>query len=291
MDSELIVTIVLGIITISVMIYIACRQGIFKKPKLSATSGTYGTLGKQIWSIVVGIKNITTEYYIVFLPYIIENRGDIALKETVVQFLYDKEFDSSIFNLLNPKLYDDKIFNYNINRSIKHIRNNVLVEYHIPLLPPKSPLYLEEPILIKKSEFNKTKTNFEKKIIEECSDKDYIIKNLRCNIFAENCKPFELNTQLIIAYSDDIHELSERTNIPAWNLFYRSCPKLFGRLYARRTKFAPPILPLCKKYMIYMQPKFLITKEGGKIAAVQIDDKTEYELRGFDMNNYTALKT
>lgn len=292
MDSGLIITTVLGILTIYLMIYIAFRQGIFKRPKLSATTGIYGTLGTQIWSIVVGIKDMNTEDYVVLVPYIIENRGDIALKEILVQFFYDKEFDSSIFDFFDPKWNEDKIFNYNINRTVKHIYNTILVEYHIPLLSPKSPLYLQEPIVIKKSKFNKSKTNFANKILEKSSDKKYIIEKLKCNISAENHAPLELNTWLIITPSNDMAELKERTDWPTWKLFYHICPKFFGRFMARREgQWAPPpMFPLCKKFLLYVQPKFLTIKDGKKMVSIQNIHESEFQLGIFDMNHYIPVK-
>lgn len=295
-DSGLIITIIFSIITIILTIYIAHRQGILKSPKLSATVGTYGTLGTQIWSMVIGIKNLNKEYYLVLVPYIIENRGDVALKNILIQFFYKKDFDSSIFKVFDTDLHDDnKILNYDINRIVKHVQNTILVEYQIPFIAPKSPVYLQEPILIKKSEFHKIKTKFEKKMLYKSVEDEYIIEKLKCSITAENHKPFELNTWLIITYADNFYELTERTEWPTWKLFYHSCPKFLGHLYVRRTELwaqlAPPIFPYCKKFLFYMQPNFVILKEGGKIAALQIHDNTEMKLAVYDMSYFQPIKT
>lgn len=285
MDSGTI-TIFLTIITILIAVYIPYRQGIFHKPKLYITIGNHFLENRITEFIVVGLNNLNTDYYIVILEYLIENRSKIALKNILVQFDYD-DFDCTEFKFADDNLNENKMLNYNIKRGVKHIHNKFIVELDIPLLTPETPLYVQECIVLKKSKFKDNKTNFEKQILENCPKSDYMFKELNGHIFAENHKPIHFKTWFLVTFSKNIDNLIEKTNWPTWRIFYKNCPKIFGRLYAKRQyPWAISIIPLCKSNLLYMQPEFITFEEDGKTIALQIEDKTNYEYAKFDMDKY-----
>ena len=287
MDTTLI-TIVISIIslliTILVAYHIAFRQGIFHNAKLFAT---FGPLLEDVknqkprWAILLGLKELNVDYYLAIIPISIENRSDIALRNILIQIIIDQDFDVSKFKFIKN---NDVTINYNIKRGVKSIQEKIIIEYEIPLLTPRTPLFLEELIAIKKTKFEKNKTKFEREILKD-SDQNYIIERFSCDIWAENHKPFKFKTWLISTPSQNIDQLIKRTRWPIFNLLNHDCPKLFGNVYTLKpypwAKRSSKVFPPCKHFFMYMQPKFFELEEMK--VAVHESEETIYEFGEFDL--------
>lgn len=294
MELGLIVTIVISFIAISISVYIAYRQGAFKKTYLFFSAGVstkddkkidkkLRKKNKPIWAMVAGIPDLVMDYYIIILPYLIDNTGDKPIKNMLVQFRYRSDFDCSDFNFAkNTNNFPDWI-DYGIKRGVKKFGKMLLVEYSIPLLTPATPYHIQDYIAVKKTMFNDERTNFEKKILKDSPDNKFILEEIKCTSYSENLKPVKFNTWLLITLSNDTSELIKRTRNPLDKLHEKNCPSLFGP----GIFWVPPfwsfwyslMFPKCRKEkpFIYMQSsavKLLKEKESSNVI-MQSFEKTE----------------
>ncbi len=291
---ELGIGVIIFLIPISIALYIAYRQGAFKKTELFISAGVitkgykdidkkFKKIGRPLWAMVVGIPDLDMEYYIVDLPYLIDNTGDTPIKNMLAQFRYRSDFDCSNFNFAESPNNSHNVIDYDIKRGVKKYGKELLVEYSIPLITPATPFSIHDCIAVKKTMFDDERTNFEKKIFRDSSDNKYILEELECSFYSENLKPVKFSTWLLITLSNDMKELMERTRDPLDKLHEQNCPSVFGPGIA----WVPPFwsfwyslrYPKCikQKPLIYMHSGFVKVpkeKEGSNVL-IQSFEKIE----------------
>jgi len=297
---DIIVAIVFGFLTISISIYIAYRQGAFKKANLFLFVGIYSRkdIDKEItkkkkppWATIVGIPDLVMDYFIIILPCLLENISDIPAKHILVQFRYRSDFDLPDLNFFKNINNHSNWIDYDIKRGVKRYGNEILVEYSIPLLSPKTPLHFENYIAVKKSMFEDERTILEKKILKDSSDNKFILEELECTFHSENLRPSKFNTWLLITLSRNMSELVERVKKPIYELQKINCPVLFEPGHAWIPPFWPfwysLRFPKCirKKRLIYSQVNAVMVpkkKESFNIV-IQSREKTEIQFGAFDL--------
>jgi hypothetical protein len=199
------------------------------------------------------------------------------------------EFDCSDLNLIDFSKFNSYIFG--MKRSTRTWQNKLETEYEIPLLPPNTPLTTYEPIAIRKTMFQEEKNDFEKTILTDSNNQEFLIDEIKCYINAENHKPIEFKTYLLMILSKNIKELHEKRKDPLANLYEIDCPRSYypRKIYQFKNKewlvWAPwpwsfwysLRFPRCRKNkpFLWAQPSFYATKKNRRVLVEDIEN-TQY---------------
>lgn len=236
MTSEAIISIILAALGIMIAIYIAFKQGAFRKTNLFVTCGEpfkrdnpirwekkyILNSKKPIWAICYGVPDISVESYLLVLPFVIRNYSKHSVSDIQITLSSREEFNPSRYSVFDFDKMDENVF------GMKGQATTFRGEYHyaitVPILNPRDPLTIYLPIAVDKVLF---KSLFESHVLVNCDEEEFIVEKINCNFSAKHLKPREFETNLLIALCRDMKELPKKTKGPLANLHELDCPNLF----------------------------------------------------------------
>lgn len=218
-------------------LYIAYRHGAFRKAYLFVSCGLPLVSENQkrwvkkhilngrktLWAIAYGVPNTEASSYLIYVPFVLKNKSDIAIKNIYVQFESLLDFDPS--KLWSKGIKENNILG--IKGHISQARGKYKFEVKVPMLTPRSHLTLCFPIYIEKQIFTNSKSDSAKNTLVECNQDEFIVAEIDCYYSSESLSPEEFKTNILIALLKDKEDLTNKVDKPLQQLYEKDCPNPF----------------------------------------------------------------
>lgn len=269
---QFIITVSLALIALLISIYLAYRQGVFKRGKLFTTVSLPTFIEeaeKETWLILFGIPNLNAESYSVCLPYVLINKGNEPLRNLWIQISYPyKRYNSTI-----QKLYEQMIVNNYLGmKRFVHplpIRERMLVDYEISLMrPDREKIFLQELVTYSAAELfiKKQNSKAKKKDKNAFENETYVIDTVTYEIRAENHKHIKREYWLVATPSQNLESLVKRVNDIARLILQREKTVKLKRLEAMISKTFK--LPFDSRFVILAQSEFVVSESNDAAEAI-----------------------
>jgi hypothetical protein len=191
-DATLIISILAIIIPLIVTYHLAKKQGIFKSvdlrffPVEADFASKYLKFQKRPWFIVHSSEAFPSEdeTILVYLPLTIFNKGKVAAENVTFALEYDSAYSTTYLG--DDVMYGEAKHMNQIRRSHQDTPFGTSTFYEFPIIPAQSGVPFFEVLPFRSRELKYTKTEMEKWLFKNISNKTTGIIKMRYHISAKN---------------------------------------------------------------------------------------------------------